>query len=175
MEEIDAIEQKVKESQEGRNTKKADVVADVQIPYDLACCYGIAYDIDVEVMKKRKYCTKVCELLARSLAASVYILNEDNKTVLDIEAIGNAATSSRDAIEDPNWYYWGRVNSDPDLESIRKAIDPEPWKKALRRKLLEEPSLLRESINVFEERIDELRRQRLKEPCEQIGIHGRHI
>ena len=65
-------------------------------------------------------------------------------------------TGDTSIIEDPNSYYWRRVDSDPDFESIRNGI--QTLKEKLRRKLLEDSSLL-EKPKEMSERINEIVKQ----------------
>ncbi len=144
---IDEAQQVIKKGQE--LTNEITELTHVQILYHLACCYGIAYGIaKAQGEKNVDYQQAAYELLARSLVRNVQIML-NNTSIIDLDAIMDTGPRDTSIIEDPNWYYWRRVDSDLDFESIRNDNDSigngiETLKEKLRRKLLEKPSLLEE-------------------------------
>lgn len=202
--EMDDIQQEFEEKQSAedeQNLFKINVLTDVQIPYNLACNYAIAYGIDIDFIGVYggdidKDYTNAYRYLARSLARNAYILarhkiQEDYKVVMDIEAtmdtlshdfntaIENPTLNNTHAVEDPNWYYWARVETDLDFKSMNGKQtfmnDGQgtifKLKEVLMQELMEDPSLYPKSRKGFNDKIDVLTCSILKYSCASEEDH----
>jgi hypothetical protein len=134
---------------------------DYQALYYLACWHATAYRLsddsfrmvqrslawrrpNVTVDDREAHRIAALRYLAYGLARSAAGLA--NTGILDV-----AASADTEAIEDPSWYYWKRVDNDPDFAALRR--DTRRLKDALKRSLRKHPQLHKDVGPAFEDEI----------------------